>query len=319
MSGRRANHRSNPELGSYCVEWVPGCGSATRGRYARSAPAPRTSKASVFENVHKMSTRSASWPVLVLSVRSALLNRLKRWECLMSRTIALLVAIVVCGGCERESRIPSLDTPSPTAPSQSASRPVLASAQIEGRVIEADFENPIPGAHITTDWSCYQDRCGPGNQPYSTVADEHGYFRLTANLPQDWSDLTLKVAHPGFEPAEFSLKPESARFAVLKAYRTITIRPGESVQLRVLHFQETCAEESIACRRIMVEAPGDELINLEVVPVQSEDAFGVLVAPFPYSLPPLQTRLTVRRGAAWIVRTPAFMSGTGMVTVVARR
>ena len=106
---------------------------------------------------------------------------------------------------------------------------------------------------------------------------------------------------------------------MLKAYRTITIRPGESVQLRVLHFQETCAEESIACRRIVVESPGDESIDLEVVPAQTEEVVGVVAAPFPYSLPPLQTRLTVRRGAAWIVRTPGFMSGSGMVTVVARR
>ena len=55
--------------------------------------------------------------------------------------------------------------------------------------------------------------------------------------------------------------------AVLRAYRAITIRPGESVQLRVL-FQETCADESIPCRRIIVEAAADELINLEVLSVQ---------------------------------------------------
>jgi hypothetical protein len=239
----------------------------------------------------------------------------------MSRTIALLVAIVVCGGCQSESRIPQLYTPSPITPSPTTlpGPPVLAAAEIAGRVIEADFENPIPGAHITMDGVCYQDRCGPADQTYTTDANDQGYFRLTANLPQDWRHVGLKVAKPGFEPAGLTVQKETATFAVLKAYRTITIRPGESVQLRVLHFQETCAEDSIACRRIIVESHGDELINLEVVPAQPEEVFGVLVPPFPYSLPPLQSRVTVRRGDAWIVRTPGFMSGTGMVTVVARR
>jgi hypothetical protein len=236
----------------------------------------------------------------------------------MHRTIALLIAIVVCCGCESESRIPTLSTPLPT-PSDPPSHPPLAAAQIGGRVIEADFENPIPGAQITTVDVCYQDRCERGDRPYGAVADEQGYFRLTANLPQDWSHLTLKVAKPGFEATQLTVRPDTAVFAVVKAYRLITIRPGESVQLHVLHFQETCSEESIACRRIIVEAPADESIILEVFPVHTEDQFGVMVAPFPYSLPPLQTRLTVRRGNAFIVRSPALMSGTGMVTVVARR
>ena len=225
--------------------------------------------------------------------------------------VGLLLAIVVCGGCERESRIPALNTPLPTAPS----RP-LAAAQIEGRVIDADLEKPMPGAHITTVQVCYPGRCGQPDQPYSTVADEHGMFRLTANLPHDWENLRLKVVNPGFEPTEMYLKPESAMNAVLRAYRAITIRPGESVQLRVL-FQETCAFESIPCRRIIVEAAVDELVNLEVLPVQAQDSFGVMVE-FPINLPPLQTRLAVRGGAVWIVRSAA-SSGTGMVTVVARR
>jgi hypothetical protein len=237
----------------------------------------------------------------------------------MRRTIALLIAIVFCSGCEGEPRIPTLSTPLPTTPPDPPSGPPsLAAAQIGGRVIEADFENPIPGAHVTTADVCYEDRCGPADQPYSTVADEQGYFRLTANLPQGWRSLTLKVANPGLEPTQLTVRPDSAVFAVIKAYRLITIRPGESVQLRVLHFHDTCGMDGIPCRRMSVEAPADEPINLEVFPAQTEDVFGVMVGPFPFSLPPLQTRLTVRRGAAWIVRYPAFMSGTGMVTVVAR-
>ena len=74
----------------------------------------------------------------------------------------------------------------------------------------------------------------------------------------------------------------------------------------------------VPCRRIVVEAAADELINLEVFPVQTQDVFSVMVEPFPFSIPPLQTRLAVRGGAAWIVRSTA-SSGTAMVTVVARR
>jgi hypothetical protein len=234
--------------------------------------------------------------------------------------VGLLLVIVVCGGCERESEIPSPYMPSPTAPSPSASAPPLAAAQIEGRVIDADFEKPIPGAHITIDFvSCPRRNCNPLDQPYGTVANEQGMFRLTANLPQDWEELMLKVENPGFEPTKTRVLAELAMNAVLRAYRAITIRPGESVQLRVL-FQEWCGDEGIPCRRIIVEASADELVNLEVFPVQSQDEFGVMVE-FPFNLPPLQTRLTVRGGAAWIVRSGASIAspGTGMVTVVATR
>ena len=235
----------------------------------------------------------------------------------MRRTIALLIAIVVCCGCEAEPRIPTLSTPVPTAPSEPPSDPPLTAAQIGGRVIEADFENPIPGAHVTTADVCYEDRCGPAGQPYSTVADEQGYFSLTANLPKDWRFLTLKVSSPGVEATQLTVRPDSAVFAVIKAYRLITIRPGESVQLRVLHFHDTCGMDGIPCRRINVEAQADESIDLEVFPVQTDEVFGVTVT-FPFPQPSFQTRLTVRRGAAWIVRTLALMSGPGMVTVVAR-
>jgi hypothetical protein len=149
-------------------------------------------------------------------------------------------------------------------------------------------------------------------------------FRLTANLPQDWTELRLEVVNPGFEPTTNLLKAESAMNAVLRAYRAITVRPGESVQLRVLFQGTLCVAsswldgDSIPCRRIIVEVSADEAINLEVFPLQAQDAFGVMVEPFEFPIPPLQTRLTVRGGAAWIVRSAA-SSGTGMVTVVARR
>jgi hypothetical protein len=231
--------------------------------------------------------------------------------------LPLLLAVVVCGACEREPRIPPMSASSPTAPSPGPSGPTLVAAQIEGRVIDADLEEPIPGARVTTVQVCYPGRCGPADQPYSTVANENGMFRLTANLPQDWGELRLKVTNPGYEPTEMYLRPESAMNAVLRAYRAITIRSGESVHLRVL-FQESCAFESIPCRRIIVEASAGELIDLEVSPVETRDLFGVMVEPFPISLPPLQTQLTVRGGATWIVRSAA-SSGTGMATVVARR
>ncbi len=320
-------------------------------------------------NVTRLGIAGGVLPLLSRSaVRSARLNRLKRRECLMSRSIALLVApvvgggcnglepltsprvgepacrprkfprvlphrprcmavglllaIILCSGCERESR----NTPSPTAPSPTApSGPSLAAVQIEGRVIDADFEKPIPGAHITTLDVCYPEvGCRRVDPPYSAVANEQGIFRLTANLPQDWNELSLKVENPGFDPARMSLRPESATNVVLRAYPAITIRAGESVQLRVL-FQETCtfADDEIACRRIGVEAAAGELINLEVLP-QTQDVVGVMAEPFPLSLLPLQTRLTVSGGAAWIVRSRfdgmgVASSGTGIVTVVARR
>jgi carboxypeptidase family protein len=235
------------------------------------------------------------------------------------RRLPLLLAVVICSACERESPTPpsaAPTAPSPTAPSPGPSPPTLVVSQIEGRVIDADLEEPVPGARVTTDSVCHSG-CRT-TQPYSTVADENGMFRLTANLPQDWEELMLEVTNPGYEPSQMYLRSESATNAVLRAYRSITVHAGESVRLRVL-FQESCAFESIPCRRIFVEASADESIDLEVFPVEAPDLFGVMVEPFPFSLPPvLQTTLTVRGGEAWIVRS-VLSSGTGMATVVARR
>ncbi len=234
--------------------------------------------------------------------------------------VGLLLAIVVSSACGRDS--PNSPMPTPTAPPA----PLLTAAQIEGRVVDVDLEEPMPGAQVTAVSVCYSStlapservsRCDAVDQPYSTTADEQGMFRLTANLPQDWYGLRLEVIKPGFEPATTPVPAESARNAVLRAYRSIRIRPGESVQLRVL-FQETCAYEDIACRRINVEASPGEAIELEVLPLQAEDAFGVMVEPFPAHVDPLQTRLTVRSGDAWIVRSSASV-GSGIVTVAARR
>jgi hypothetical protein len=191
-------------------------------------------------------------------------------------------------------------------------------AQIDGLVVDADLEEPIPGAQVTAVAVCDRlFRCGPVEQPYSTTANEQGMFRLTANLPQAWNGVQLTVTNPGFEPATMSVQAESAMNAVLRAYPSIRIRPGESVQLRIL-FRETCTFEDIPCRRINVEASSGEAIELEVFPVQAEDAFGVMVEPFPFHVDPLQARLRVHSGDAWIVRS-TLSRGTGMVTVVARR
>jgi hypothetical protein len=65
--------------------------------------------------------------------------------------LPLLLAVVVCGACEREQ----LSAPSPTAQSPAPAGPTLVAVQIEGRVIDADLEEPIPGARVTTVQVCY--------------------------------------------------------------------------------------------------------------------------------------------------------------------
>jgi hypothetical protein len=65
----------------------------------------------------------------------------------------------------KASRIPPLSAPSPTAPSPGPSGPTLVAAQIEGRIIDADLEEPIPGARVTTVQVCYPGRYGSVDQP----------------------------------------------------------------------------------------------------------------------------------------------------------
>jgi hypothetical protein len=230
-------------------------------------------------------------------------------------SLSVLLVMGISGACDHQSPIPPAIAPSPTAPSPGPSAPTLVTAQIEGRVLDADLEEPIPGAQVTLANVCYLGAC-TFKQPDSTTANEAGLFRLTATVPENWSAVVLKVTNPGYEPTEMYLGAGSALSAVLRVYRTITIRSGESVRLRVLD-QGTCGFESIPCRRVFVQAGTREFVDLEVSAIDPSDQFGVMVEPIPFSLPPLPRQLTVAGGEVWVVRS-AGSPGSGVATVVAR-
>jgi hypothetical protein len=204
---------------------------------------------------------------------------------------ALAAALVVGGfGCS--------PTAPPTTPSPSPAGPTLVAAELVGRVIDAELEKPIPGAQITTvPRVCYPGRpCGPSVQLASTVADENGMFRLTANVPEDWGDLRLGVVASGYEPTGVYVSRTSNR--ELRLLRTLTIRPGESIDMRVFSGSYVCGYESHLCRRVFIESSGGS-IDLEVVPADTERDVGLFL-DHPFSVTSFERRVTVSGGEVWI-------------------
>ena len=165
---------------------------------------------------------------------------------------------------------------------------------------------------VTTVGVCYPGRCAQVDQPASVTADENGMFSLTANLPESWREVLLGVAAAGYEPARKYVVPSSSTTAVLEVYCTLTIRPGESIEMRVFLGHYVCGDESVRCRRIVVESAG-ELVDLEVTPIDGQGDAGLMPSAVFFDTV-FQRRLTVAGGEAWIIG--ALPNG---VTLTARR
>ena len=206
----------------------------------------------------------------------------------------LALAVLVCA-CESTAPAP------PTAPSQPGpSPPPSVAVRVEGRVIDGETEESIPRANLTTTHVCYPGRCGPVDQPTSATADENGMFVLTANIPQNWQELLLGVTGAVYEPTRVYVTPTSG--TELRLLRTLTIRPGESIDMRVFLGSYVCGDESHLCRRVFIESSG-ESVDLEVVPADAKRNVGLFVGPsvnHPISPRSFQRRVTVSNGEVWI-------------------
>ena len=201
----------------------------------------------------------------------------------------LALAVLVCACDSKSPAGPSQPDPSPP--------PSAIAVRVEGRVIDAETEESIPRANVTTSGVCHPERCGPVDQPTSAVADENGMFVLTANIPQNWRELLLGLTRAGYEPTRVYVTPTSG--TELRLLRTLTIRPGESIDMRVFLGSYVCGDESHLCRRILLEPSTGEPMDLEVIPADSQRDVG-LFAKHPFSVTSYPRRVTVPDGEAWI-------------------
>jgi hypothetical protein len=229
----------------------------------------------------------------------------------MARYLApcwIALAVLICGACRGG------DGPIVPTPALAPVTPSTVAVHMEGRVIDADRKQPIPGAIVTTVQVCYPGACREVDQPVSVRADENGTVFLTASLPQGWNELQLGVAPgAGYESANIYVSPSSAGAAVLEVYPTLTIEPGGSIQTRAFLKHYVCGWLSAYCRRVVVESPAGESVDLEATPADGEADVGLDADGDVFEDHGFPRRLTVSGGEVWIVGAPV------TVTLTARR
>jgi hypothetical protein len=182
-----------------------------------------------------------------------------------------VIAILVVAAC-------SPVTPTATnAPAAGDPTSRTVAVRLEGQVLDADRQQPIPGASVTTDSVLRASALTRVSLPASSVTDDSGRFVLNATLPADWSGVVLALARPGYEsPSAVYMTPTSGAETLLM-YPTVAIRSGQTIEVVVSLTNYVCGWESAVCRRLIVESPAGELIDVEVTPVNSAEKFGLVV------------------------------------------
>lgn len=165
-----------------------------------------------------------------------------------------------------------------------------------------DSDGPVANAAVRLVRINYGINYRLVNEPaWSAIADENGIFGFTADLPADWRRVTLWVERDGYEPDQYWADPSSVSAAQLRLHRSpLSIRAGQTIEVRLGGIQ-SCFDEGWPCRRVLVESPSGESVDLEVTTTDSEAKIG-LEGPsstHPFS-PPLNRRLTVSGGEVWV-------------------
>ena len=210
----------------------------------------------------------------------------------------ILIAVLGCCACESDQHIPS----APTTPSGPVPPSPTAAVRVEGRVIDAETERPIPRATVRTRWVC--DRSPKGCEAIegtTATGDETGMFVLTVEIAEDWREMMLSVTADGYEATQIYINPAVAMDTQLRLLRTLRIRPGESIDMQVFLGHYVCGGESHLCRRVFVESAGKP-IDLEVISADSQREVG-LFGPshsHPLFVTSLPRRMTVSNGEVWI-------------------
>jgi hypothetical protein len=220
--------------------------------------------------------------------------------------------VVIVGACD------SKQLPPPTAPPPSVP---TVSVRVEGRVIDGEREEPLAGALITARWG----RSDGHSAQVSASADDNGAFDLTANPLENWKILNLEVSRDDYDHTFVTIPPSATTSAVLRLYPARTIGPGQSIETRVFLEPYLCGfefgPETFLCRRVTVDLPSGEPVDLEVVPTDMEEEVG-LVVEGAWSFQGFQRRLTVvsNNRTVWIiVRSPAKVRLTATRSVQTKR
>lgn len=193
-----------------------------------------------------------------------------------ARRAALLGLLVLsAAGCDSKSIPPTMPATTGLPPLPSATRTTV---RLEGRIVDEHTDQGVEGARITIIWI----NPGPpfdmtGVTPPSTSADVTGSFNLTVDLPENWLGVTLRVDRDGYDSVggTYLPKTEATRHLRIGMYRSLTIRPGESIATAVSLRSDYCGYLMEPCRRVSVDAPSGKLVEIEVIPEDGLESVGL--------------------------------------------
>lgn len=228
------------------------------------------------------------------------------------RGLVLLIAVTAGSGCEA-NRITGPTPPVPTNVGFADGQADVITTRIEGRVVDED-DDALPDATVTIARVLSDGQYKPAEPSAGrATADDRGGFGFDASLPRRWSEIVLRVVRDGYDPTDVYVDRSQATAVVLRAYRTLTIRSGESIDIRLSLGSYVCGLESWRCRRVLVSAPSGEVIDLEVTPSNADDEVGLLVGEIAPAFFKVERHVTLTGGPVWIVGPNA------SVTLTARR
>ena len=209
---------------------------------------------------------------------------------------------------------------SPSAPTPPQTRTsTLTSVLIQGQVVDADSNERIARARITTVQVASNGAYARPGVITTATADDLGRYTMEARLPEDWFDLMLEVTRDGYETARIYVNPRAGEETTLTAYRSLHVRAGESIEFNLNLGHYVCGYEGHRCRRVAVEAgPGGQVV-VEVAPIDERDAAGVSVSSEPGFLPfPGYQRMVQTSGGYVYVFGGAFPPAPGRMRLTVR-
>jgi hypothetical protein len=223
-------------------------------------------------------------------------TRRSRWIIVMCRAACVLLASLpaACSSSDDASPRPIPTSPTPPTPPTPANDLVItgivpvAGKPAEHTAVRISGDGFQPGATVTFD----------GSPTPATV--ESGHYILTSTSPHPAGAIDIVVINPYGRTSR--LENAFTYVEDLLASGDITIGPGDSAKATLNPHDRTCTFDDTACRLILIRAPADDIVEVELVSLDRRESIG-LYDPMPFRAPShFPKQLTVRGGQqVWVI------------------
>jgi IPT/TIG domain-containing protein len=233
-------------------------------------------------------------------------TRRSRWFIMMCRAACLFLASLP-SACSSSDDAPPRSTPTsptlPTPPSPSnhfVTEGILpvAGKPAEHTAVRIWGDGFQSGAVVTFD----------GSATPATV--ESGHVILTTAPPHPAGAIDIVVINPDGRTSRLE-KPFTYVENFL-ASGDISIGPGDSVTATLDPFERTCGDDGYPCRLLVIRAPADDMVEIELVSLDGRERIGLYEqAVFWGALSHFPKQMTVRGGQqVWVIGDVALFSLT---------